>query len=62
MSTLRDAIDDDLRERRGIDLATARRMADDAFARRAKVGDQLWRLNQPDWQSRERQTRRGLDR
>jgi hypothetical protein len=61
MSILSDA-SEDLRERRGIDLATARRMAEDAYARRDKVGDQLWQLHQPDWQSRELQTWRGLDR
>jgi hypothetical protein len=62
MSTLRDAIDEDMRERRGVDLATAQRMANDGYARRDRVGDQMWQMHHPDWQSRVVETRRGLDR
>ncbi len=61
-SVLRDAIDEDLRERRGVDLDTAQRLAADAYARRDKVGDACWHDHQMDYVAREAQLRRGLDR
>jgi hypothetical protein len=59
MSILSDA-SDDLVQRHGIDLETAQRMAADAYDRRDKVSDQMWRMNQPDWTARATITRQGL--
>jgi hypothetical protein len=59
MTTLRDA-SDDLLERRGVSLERAQQMSRDAYDRRDKVSDQMWRMNQPDWTARATITRQGL--
>jgi hypothetical protein len=59
MSILSDA-SDDLVQGRGIDLATACAMAEDAYQRRNKVGDARYLDHQRDWRAREQQMRQGL--
>jgi hypothetical protein len=62
MSNVLQDASDDLRERRGVDLETARRMAADAYARRNKTGDARHLDHQPDYVARQNELQRGGDR